>query len=143
MMKILHKNVELGDYNFGIAVDREIVADAFDKYPEVVRFMLKYTSAEEESDDFMLKALESHEFKEIFLLEENMEKVVKYAFPKMLKKADEKDGTDNAEHCEDLLEYIYDNDADEIFVEEMFKFLCLGFTADTTEKKPKITMTIK
>ena len=145
-MKIFHKNVTIGDYKFGISVDRDIVADSFEKFPDLMEVLLSYSSPNGEVDGnaVMLKAIKDKKLKAVLESEEQIAELVKYAFPRMLEKADAFDGTKNAKKADEIINFVYENDAEDDFNSEMFKFVCLGFTPETTEKKkPKVKIVIK
>lgn len=140
-MKILTKKISVGDYEFKVGIDRDIVADAFEEYPDLIEFLLNNSDGKE--NDIIVKALRDKNLRQVLETNEQIAGVVKFAFPRMLEKADKLNGTDNASKVDEIIDYIYENEVDNIFNTEMFKFMCMGFTAGTTERKPKVKFVMK
>ncbi len=138
-MKTLTKHIEIGKYKFYVSVDRNIIADAFEHFPDLIEFLF----SSNKDDDIFIKSVKEKKLRQILGAEDETAELVKFAFPEMLKKADKEKGTDNAEKADEILSYIYDNEADSVFNSEMFKFICSGFTRDTAEKKPKVKFVMK
>lgn len=141
-MKILTKNVELGEYNFKVAVDRTIVVDAFEKYPELMEFLFS-NAGNNENNAIVVNAIKNKKLNILLDSNSQIKELVKFAFPRMLKKADILDGTENEKKSNEIIQYVYDNDVEEEFSNAMFEFLCLGFTVETNEKKPKVRFSMK
>ena len=71
------------------------------------------------------------------IIEEVTPKYVAYVLPKMLELAGEKVDLDA------FYKYIVDNEVDDEFNDAIFQFAMLGFTADRSEKKAKVKMSLK
>ena len=145
IMTIYKKTVTVGKYEFNISVDRDMVADAFDKYPKLLTLIIKYSDGNENPDEkaILLRAIEDGNFKTLLKSNEEIAEIVKYLFPLMLKKADKFYETDNASKSQEILDYIYENEADEVFFSSVFEFIVSVFTDGVEEKKPKVKFVMK
>lgn len=135
MIKTLLKHIEVGDYTFDVALNRDIIADSFESFPDLMDFLL---SADKGKADVVSKAIREKKVRQVLSMNDDIEKFVKFAFPRMLEAADKEKGTSNAEKAEEILNYISENDVDTEFNAAMFKFICSGFTPETAGKKPKV-----
>ena len=134
-MKTLRKHISVGDYKFNVGVDRDIVVDCFEQFPSLVEFLLKQANGD--NADIIVNAVKSKNLRQVLETNEQIADFVRFALPKMLKKAEDESD------AEEILNYIYENEVDEVFNSEMFKFICSGFTPDATEKKPKVKFVMK
>lgn len=140
-MKTLLKSVEIGKYKFYVGIDRDIVADTFEAFPDLVEFLLSNTS--EDRSEIIIKAVKEKKFRQVLDSNNQIADFVKFAFPRMLKKADGAKGSANASRAEEILKYVYDNNVEDVFNANMFEFICSGFTPETAEKKPKVKFVMK
>ena len=140
-MKTLIKQVTIGEYEFYVGLDRDIVASSFEQFPDLIEYLMKYKSSSNE--DFIVKAAREKTLHLAISMNEKIAEFVGFAFPLMLKKADEEKETDNADKADEMLKYISDNEVDEEFNAAMFEFICSGFTSETAERKPKVKFTMK
>lgn len=142
-MKILRKHVECGEYEFDVAVDRDIAIDVMEAFPDLCDYM--FTKAKEsaykkekknETDmDFLMKNIREKKLHEMYKQEEELENCVKYAFPKMLKKA----GSDL--DANKIIDYIYENGVEAEFNAGMYEFILMGFTQrEVAERKVRFSM---
>ena len=141
-MKIITKTVTVGEYTFDVSVDRNIVCDAFEKYPDLMEFLFKNANVNGENE-VVVNAIRNKNLAMLLDSTDQIKELVFYALPKMLKKADDFRGTDNASRVDELVKYIEDNEVDTEFSTAMFEFICLGFTPDTNERKPKVKFQMK
>lgn len=139
-METLRKNTKhcsVGEYDFDVAINRQIVLDGFKQFPnlwKVVARNSKYSGNVDALEDIsaFTDLLEAND-----IIEEVTPKYVAYVLPKMLELAGEKIDLD-AFH-----KYIVDNEVDDEFNDAIFQFAMLGFTADRSEKKAKVKMSLK
>lgn len=139
-METLRKNTKhcsVGEYDFDVAINRQIVLDGFKQFPnlwKVVARNSKYSGNVDALEDIsaFTDLLEAND-----IIEEVTPKYVAYVLPKMLELAGEKIDLD-AFH-----KYIVDNDVDDEFNDAIFQFAMLGFTADRSEKRAKVKMSLK
>lgn len=132
-MKTLVKHISVGTYEFDVRVDRHIVAECFEQFPDLIEFLLKNANGNE--TDIIIEATKNKKLVQMLDTSNEIGEFVKFALPKML--------TDEEMKADEILDYIYENEVDEVFNTEMFKFICSGFTPDTAEKKPKVKFTMK
>lgn len=140
-MKTLIKHIEIGKYKFYVGIDRDIVADTFEEFPDLVEFLLSNTDGNE--NDIIIKSVKEKKLRQVLDTNNQIADFVKFAFPRMLKKADKEKKTSNAAKADEIIDYIYENEADTVFNAEMFKFICSGFTPETAERKPKVKFVMK
>ncbi len=140
-MKPLLKSVEIGKYKFFVGIDRDIIADTFEAFPDLIDFLL--SSANEDRSQIVIKAVKEKKFRQVLDSNNQIADFVKFAFPRMLKKADGAKGSANASKADEIIKYVYENDVDEAFNANMFDFICSGFTHETAEKKPKVKFVMK
>lgn len=139
-METLRKNTKhcsVGEYDFDVAINRQIVLDGFKQFPnlwKVVARNSKYSGNVDALEDIsaFTDLLEAND-----IIEEVTPKYVAYVLPKMLELAGEKIDLD-AFH-----KYIVDNEVDDEFNDAIFQFAMLGFTADRSEKRAKVKMSLK
>lgn len=139
-METLRKNTKhcsVGEYDFDVAINRQIVLDGFKQFPnlwKVVARNSKYGVNADSLEDIsaLSDLLEAND-----IIEEVTPKYVAYVLPKMLELAGEKVDLDA------FYKYIVDNEVDDEFNDAIFQFAMLGFTADRSEKKAKVKMSLK
>lgn len=125
-MKTLTKTAKLGEKKFTVATNRDIAVNAFEKYPEETKQLLKFY--EKDSMDKLVDALENKRLKN--LLDEkdnasqNVVKIIDFALPLMLKAADDKSDAD------ELIKYAKEKNALVPMAATLFDFLSQGFTLD-------------
>ena len=135
-MKIYTKEVTVGDYSFKVAVDRDLVCDCFEKFPKLTKFLFSY-AGKGNTNEILSKAVEDGNLRIVLDSADEVKKFVEFAFPKMLKKAGDET------NANEVLDYMIENEVDDIFSNAMFEFVCSGFTPETTEKKPKVKFTMQ
>lgn len=139
-METLRKNTKhcsVGEYDFDVAINRQIVLDGFKQFPnlwKVVARNSKYGVNADSLEDIsaLSDLLEAND-----IIEEVTPKYVAYVLPKMLELAGENVDLDA------FYKYIVDNEVDDEFNDAIFQFAMLGFTADRSEKKAKVKMSLK
>ena len=139
-METLRKNTKhcsVGEYDFDVAINRQIVLDGFKQFPnlwKVVARNSKYSGNVDALEDIsaLSDLLEAND-----IIEEVTPKYVAYVLPKMLELAGEKVDLDA------FYKYIVDNEVDDEFNDAIFQFAMLGFTDDRSEKKAKVKMSLK
>ena len=140
-MKILTKHISVGDYEFDVGVDRHITVDVFEHFPDLMEYLLENKTADE--NKIVITAIKEKTLGKLLDSTEQIQELVKYAFPALLAKADKEKGTDNASKADEIIAYIYDNEVETEFSNALFEFICLGFTNDTNERKPKVKFVMK
>lgn len=139
-METLRKNtkhVSVGDYEFDIAINRQIILDGFKSFPKlwtVITKSAKYKLDADKIED--ISALEDL-FDANDIIEYTMPQFVAYVFPKMVELA----GTEL--DCDKFLAYIKENGVSGEFNQAIFEFAMLGFTGDKSEEKAKVKFSLK
>lgn len=139
-METLRKNtkhVSVGDYEFDIAINRQIILDGFKSFPKlwtVITKSAKYKLDVDKIED--ISALEDL-FDANDIIEYTMPQFVSYVFPKMVELA----GTEL--DCDKFLAYIKENGVSGEFNQAIFEFAMLGFTGDKSEEKAKVKFSLK
>lgn len=139
-METLRKNtkhVSVGDYEFDIAINRQIILDGFKHFPKlwtVITKSAKYKLDADKIED--ISALEDL-FDANDIIEYTMPQFIGYVFPKMVELA----GTEL--DCDKFLAYIKENGVSGEFNQAIFEFAMLGFTGDKSEEKAKVKFSLK
>lgn len=139
-MKNLIKKVECGKYTFNVGTDRSIVLKSLQEFPDFAEFIFdknNLVSKEKDEGKFLLDLIKKGEAEKLFSFEDNLPKIIKFALPLMLKKAEEEI------NANEIIDYVVENEAEEIVYPGLFEFLMQGFTQRGREKKPKITFSMK
>lgn len=139
-METLRKNTKhcsVGEYDFDVAINRQIVLDGFKQFPRLWKVVVrnsKYGGNVDALEDIsaLTDLLAAND-----IIEEVTPKYVAYVLPKMLELAGEKVDLDA------FYKYIVDNEVDDEFNDAIFQFAMLGFTADRSEKRAKVKMSLK
>ena len=135
-MKLLEKNVELGEKKFKISTDRNIAIQSFEAYPDVIEYIIKNKGNVVGEEEMFLDAIKNKELSKLFEINDKLATLVEFVLPLMLKKAN-----DNS-NAQEIIEYAKENDALEEFNSAIVEFLFLGFTQRGLGKpKIKFSMT--
>lgn len=132
-MRVLEKTVTLGEMKFKVATDRDIAVKAFEEYPDLIEYLVnKENEIGNDDKSLFLKAIKNKELSTLFEMEEKFAKLIEFALPLMLKKAnDESDAME-------IIKYANENNVSTEFNSGMLEFLMEGFTLRELAKKPKI-----
>lgn len=136
-MKLLEKNVTLGEMKFKVAVNRDIAIKSFEEFPELIEYIISQenSGATDEQSVFM-NALRGKKLKVLYDMEENLAKLIEFALPLMLETA-----SDTSDAMA-IIEYAKENDADSILNSAMLDFLMQGFSQRGLAE-PKIKFSMK
>lgn len=136
-MKLLEKNVTLGEMKFKVAVNRDIAIKAFEEYPELIEYIISQENSEaSDEQSIFINALKKKELSVLYDMEENLAKLIGFALPLMLQSAGD---TSDAMA---IIQYAKENDADSILNSAMLEFLMQGFSQRGLAK-PKIKFSMK
>lgn len=136
-MKLLEKNVTLGEMKFKVAVNRDIAIKAFEEYPELIEYIISQENNEaSDEQSIFINALKKKELSVLYDMEENLAKLIEFALPLMLQSAGD---TSDAMA---IIQYAKENDADSILNSAMLEFLMQGFSQRGLAK-PKIKFSMK
>lgn len=136
-MNKLIKEINFGEYEFKIGINRDIALKVAEQFPDILSEMLDKSK---DVKDFKT-AIKQGKLRDLLessdLVSDNIAEMVKFALPLMLKEA----GADI--DAETLIVYAIENDADQIFNMGIWEVLMLGFTSNGAVKTPKIKFTMK
>lgn len=136
-MKLLEKQVTLGEMEFRVASNREIAIKTFEQFPDLMEYLISQkgqSNANEE--EFFIEALKKKELSKLFDMDNKLADLIAYALPLMLKTAN-----DNSSAVE-IIDYAKENGADGVFNSAILEFLMQGFTQRELAK-PKIKFSMK
>lgn len=140
-MKTLTKHISVGTYEFDVGIDRNITVDVFEHFPDLMEYLLENKTSDE--NKIVIEAIKGKTLGKLLDSTDQILELVKYAFPFLLEKADKEKGTNNAEKADEIIAYVYENEVESEFSNALFEFVCLGFTSDTNERKPKVKFVMK
>lgn len=136
-MKLLEKQVTLGEMEFRVASNREIAIKTFEQFPDLMEYLISQkgqSNANEE--EFFIEALKKKELSKLFDMDNKLADLIAYALPLMLKTAN-----DNSSAVA-IIEYAKENGADGVFNSAILEFLMQGFTQRGLAE-PKIKFSMK
>lgn len=139
-MELLRKNTKhcsVGEYDFDIAINRQITLDGLKKFPKLWKAMMKgaKVSPNVENMEDITAIADLLEMNDI--LEEELPKFTVYVLPKMVELA----GGEPFDY-DKFREYLVENEVDGDFDQKIYEFAMLGFTGDKSEKKAKVAMSL-
>lgn len=136
-MKLLEKQVTLGEMNFKVATNREIAIKTFEQFPDLMEYLISQKGQSNANEkEFFIEALKKKELSKLFDMDNKLADLIAYALPLMLKTAN-----DNSPAVE-IIEYAKENGADGVFNSAILEFLMQGFTQRELAK-PKIKFSMK
>lgn len=139
-MKVLKKHVEMGELKFDIGVDRVIVADVFDHFPEQLAAMLDIYGS---GDEDIVSMAKGKRLKQFILFNERKDEIIKYALPQMLEKANgDGEPVDYEKKSSEIISFAEENEVNEFF-DGVWEMIVSGFTIRERDKKKKVSFSIK
>ena len=136
-MKILEKEVTLGDMKFRVRTNREIAVKAFEQYPDLIEYLFnKQGSKAKNETQYFIEALKKKELGTLFSMNDKIADLIGFALPLML------DGAGDKTSSKEIIEYAKANNASDMFNSKMLEFLVEGFT-QRGQEKPKIQFSMK
>ena len=136
-MKVLEKQVTLGEMEFRVATNRDIAIKTFEQFPDLMEDLITQKGNQSTNEEeFFIKALKKKELSKLFDMNNKLGELIAYALPLMLKSAN-----DNSNAVE-IIDYAKENGADRVFNSAILEFLMQGFTQRELAK-PKIKFSMK
>ena len=135
-MKLLEKQVTLGEMEFKVATNRDIAIKTFEQFPDLMEYLISQKVQENSNEEeFFIEALRKKELSKLFDMDNKLADLIAYALPFMLKTAN-----DNSSAVE-IIDYAKENGADGVFNSAILEFLMQGFTQrELAEPKIKFSM---
>ena len=136
-MKVLEKQVTLGEMEFKVATNRDMAVKVFEEFTD----LMEYITSQRESmgadeNTAFVEMLRKKELSKFIRMDEQLKDLVAYALPLMLKSAN-----DNSD-ANEIIKYAKENGADGVFNSAILEFLMQGFTQRELAK-PKIKFSMK
>lgn len=136
-MKLLEKQVTLGEMEFKVATNRDIAIKTFEQFPDLMEYLISQKGQSNASEEeFFIETLKKKELSKLFDMDNKLADLIAYALPLMLKTAN-----DNSSAVE-IIDYAKENGADGVFNSAILEFLMQGFTQRELAK-PKIKFSMK
>lgn len=136
-MKVLEKQVTLGEMEFRVATNRDISIKTFEQFPDLMEYLISQKGNQSTNEEeFFIEALKKKELSKLFDMDNKLGELIAYALPLMLKSAN-----DNSNAVE-IIDYAKENGADGVFNSAILEFLMQGFTQRELAK-PKIKFSMK
>lgn len=136
-MKLLEKQVTLGEMEFKVATNRDIAIKTFEQFPDLMEYLISQKGQENSNEEeFFIEALRKKELSKLFDMDNKLGELVAYALPIMLKTADD------SSSAVEIIDYAKENGADGVFNSAILEFLMQGFTQRELAK-PKIKFSMK
>jgi hypothetical protein len=140
-MKKLIKHIDCGKYSFGVGINREIAVETFEAFPQLTEYIFERAEKGEQenidSPTFIKQLLEKKELSKLIQISDQIGECVKFAFPKMLKLAEE------TLDVNELIEYIVENGVEQEFNQGVFEIILQGFTQREVVPEKKVNFSIK
>ena len=135
-MKVLEKQVTLGEMEFKVVTNREIAIKTFEQFPDLMEYLISQKgNSNANEEEFFINALKKKELSKLFDMDNKLGELIAYALPLMLKSAN-----DNS-NAVDIIDYAKENGADGVFNSAILEFLMQGFTQrELVEPKIKFSM---
>ena len=135
-MKLLEKQVTLGEMEFKVATNRDIAIKTFEQFPDLMEYLISQKGQENSNEEeFFIEALKKKELSKLFDMDNKLGELVAYALPLMLKTADD------SSSAVEIIDYAKENGADGVFNSAILEFLMQGFTQrELVEPKIKFSM---
>ena len=136
-MKLLEKQVTLGEMEFKVATNREIAIKTFEQFPDLMEYLISQKgNSNANEEEFFIEALKKKQLSKLFDMDNKLAELISYALPLMLETANDKS-------CAvEIIDYAKENGADGVFNSAMLEFLMQGFTQRELSK-PKIKFSMK
>ena len=136
-MKLLEKQVTLGEMEFRVATNRDIAIKAFEQFPDLMEYIIKQQGeGVVNEEEFFIDTLKKKELSKLFDMENKLGELIAFALPLMLMRANDDSNSS------DIINYAIENGADGVFNSALLEFLMEGFTQRELVK-PKIKFSMK
>lgn len=153
----MKKILSIGEKEISIGLDRAIVCEVVDKFNDF--FADLYNAAadaidnksniDEQNDSQntaiknIAEKIRNKQVSFVLMLPDKKLEVMTYAMPKLIKKGcPDYSLKECQQKAKEIIDYCYDNEAENLLADAIFDFINEGFTADEAERKPKITVTL-
>ena len=140
-------------YEFAVEINRNIVADVFNKFNEYFSSAIEFLSDKIDNDNkpniqsngakVIADMIANKQSSLVVGIDELKEEIVRYAFPKMLQNANDLTYAQATQKADEIIAYLIETNLLSFFADNIETLLWEGFIMAKDEKKPTATMTME
>lgn len=140
-------------YEFAVEINRNIVADVFDKFNDYFSSAIEFLSDKIDNDNepniqsngakVIADMIANKQSSLVVGIDELKEEIVRYAFPKMLQKPNDLTYAQATQKANEIIAYLIETNLLSVFADNIETLLWEGFIMAKDEKKPTATMTME
>ncbi len=140
-------------YEFAVEINRNIVADVFNKFNDYFSSAIEFLSDKIDNDNkpniqsngakIVADMIANKHSSLIVGIDELKEEIVRYAFPKMLQNANNLTYAQATQKADEIIVYLIETNLLSFFADNIETLLWEGFIMAKDEKKPTATMTME
>lgn len=140
-------------YEFAVEINRNIVADVFNKFNDYFSSAIEFISDKIDNDNkpniqsngakVIADMIANKQSSLVVGIDELKEEIVRYAFPKMLQNANDLTYAQATQKADEIIAYLIETNLLSFFADNIETLLWEGFIMAKDEKKPTATMTME
>lgn len=140
-------------YEFAVEINRNIVADVFNKFNDYFSSAIEFLSDKIDKDNkpniqsngakVIADMIANKQSSLVVGIDELKEEIVRYAFPKMLQNANDLTYAQATQKADEIIAYLIETNLLSFFADNIETLLWEGFIMAKDEKKPTATMTME
>ena len=140
-------------YEFAVEINRNIVADVFNKFNDYFSSAIEFISDKIDNDNkpniqsngakVIADMIANKQSSMVVGIDELKEEIVRYAFPKMLQNANDLTYAQATQKADEIIAYLSETNLLSFFADNIETLLWEGFIMAKDEKKPTATMTME
>ena len=140
-------------YEFAVEINRNIVADVFNKFNDYFSSAIEFLSDKIDNDNkpniqsngakLIADMIANKQSSLVVGIDELKEEIVRYAFPKMLQNANDLTYAQATQKADEIIAYLIETNLLSFFADNIETLLWEGFIMAKDEKKPTATMTME
>ena len=140
-------------YEFAVEINRNIVADVFNKFNDYFSSAIEFLSDKIDKDNkpkiqsngakVIADMIANKQSSLVVGIDELKEEIVRYAFPKMLQNANNLTYAQATQKADEIIAYLIETNLLSFFADNIETLLWEGFIMAKDEKKPTATMTME
>ena len=140
-------------YEFAVEINRNIVADVFNKFNDYFSSAIEFLSDKIDNDNkpniqsngakIVADMIANKHSSLIVGIDELKEEILRYAFPKMLQNANDLTYAQATQKADEIIAYLIETNLLSFFADNIETLLWEGFIMAKDEKKPTATMTME
>lgn len=140
-------------YEFAVEINRNIVADVFNKFNDYFSSAIEFISDKIDNDNkpniqsngakVIADMIANKQSSLVVGIDELKEEIVRYAFPKMLQNANDLTYAQATQKADEIIAYLIETNLLSFFADNIETLLWEGFIMAKDAKKPTATMTME